>query len=304
MGEDSRTYSLADLDNWQMPGTLLAVVGDPIHHSLSPAMHNAALAEMAATDSRFADWRYLRFRIPADDLPAALPAFHDAGFRGLNLTLPHKVRAFGLISDVAEVARPLGAVNTLSWAPTGYGGTNTDGYGVARAIESAFGRSLGEGEVVLLGAGGAARAVAVEALRAGCRRLWIGNRSAARLDELIGVLRVAGFATERVRGFLFDEAPRDLPTEPLVINATAAGLKADDPLPFPLDRFGGGAVFYDTTYGVSNAWAAACRERKIAYADGLSMLVWQGARSLEIWTGASVPVNIMEAAARNALIAK
>lgn len=304
MADEARIHTLEDLTDWQEPGTLLAVVGDPIEHSLSPAMHNAALAELAARDPAFRDWRYLRFRIPADDLPAALPAFHRAGFRGLNLTLPHKVRAFDLIPEISETAQPLGAVNTLLRTAAGFSGTNTDGYGVARAVEAAFGRSIGEREVVLLGAGGAARAVAVEALRAGCRRLWIGNRSPRRLGELTRTLEAAGFESERVCGFLFAEPPRGLPVEPLLINATSSGLKADDPLPLPLDHFGSGAAFYDTTYGARNAWAVACRERSIAYADGLPMLVWQGARSLELWTGAEVPVKTMESAARDALAAR
>ncbi len=300
MGVETPTHTLEDLTRWQAPGKWLAIVGDPIAHSLSPVMHNAALSVLAQEQPEFADWRYVRFQIPAERLVEALPAFHAAGFVGLNLTLPHKVHAFSLVKEVLEEARPLGAVNTLRWTPQGYIGTNTDGHGLSKAVELSFGFSLGEREVVLFGAGGAARSIAVRALSEGCPRLWIGNRSKDRLEELQDVLRELGYGS-RIRSFSFAELPADLPAEPLLINATSLGLKEQDPLPVSLAGFGSGTCCYDTTYGVINAWSRACAAHGFSYADGIGMLVWQGARSLEFWTGHPAPAQTMEAAARRAL---
>lgn len=129
--------TLADLETWSYTGTALAVLGHPIRHSISPAMHNAALDELSKTDKKFATWKYFRFDIPPADLPRALELFHKKKFRGLNLTVPHKVIAFGLITTgklpgaIDPAARPIGAVNTLLATDHGWQGFNTDGHGLA-----------------------------------------------------------------------------------------------------------------------------------------------------------------------------
>src|SRR4051812_1569487 len=111
--------TLRDLETWSRAGTSLAVFGHPIKHSISPVMHNAALAELARTDARFAEWSYFRFEIHPDDLPRALEVLHAKRFRGVNLTVPHKVIAFDRVAEVDAAARPVGAVNTLRWSERG-----------------------------------------------------------------------------------------------------------------------------------------------------------------------------------------
>ncbi|MBC7367518.1 MAG: shikimate dehydrogenase, partial [Undibacterium sp.] len=155
--ENFPVLTLADLDGWTFPGTALAVLGYPIKHSISPAMHNAALAAFAPTDARFADWRYFRFEVQPDDLPRGLELFHAKNFHGLNLTVPHKVIAFDRIAATDPAARPIGAVNTLLRKSEGWRGYNTDGYGLAAAIREILGLDLAGAHVILLGAGGAAR---------------------------------------------------------------------------------------------------------------------------------------------------
>jgi shikimate dehydrogenase len=259
-------------------------------------MHGAALARMAEEEVTFAAWTYDRFRVPAETLPVALEKFHAAGFRGINLTLPHKVQAVSLVAEIDPAAAQMGAVNTLTRLPQGWHGSNTDGPGLAAAVRAAFGRELADGPVVLLGAGGAARAIAVQCLTSGCPALWLGNRSAERLEALVRQLKAAGLDTTRLHAFRFEAVPQQLPREALLINATSVGLHPGDTLPLDLAPFKAGTVLYDTTYGSRNAWAEAAEKHGLPYADGLGMLVHQGALSLARWSGAEVPVEAMKEA--------
>ncbi|MEX0325051.1 MAG: shikimate dehydrogenase [Puniceicoccaceae bacterium] len=278
-------------------GKRLVVLGDPISHSLSPAMHNAALAEMARQWPEFADWRYEAVHVPAVDLPRALPLLYKAGVAGINLTIPHKVQALGIIEEVDALSSRMGAVNTLVRTATGYRGTNTDGYGILKAIDESFQRTPAGADVWIFGAGGASRGIIVACLEAGADRVTVLNRSVARLEELEAVLvggRVPGL--EKVRFHSLQEAPVDAGEAAIFINATALGLKITDPSPVDAVYLKPGSVVYDTTYGCSNRLAEDCQEAGIAYSDGIPMLVWQGVRSLEIWSGKSVPAGAMRRA--------
>lgn len=293
--------TLPDLETWAFPGTALAVLGHPIRHSISPAMHNAALAALAREDARFADWRYFRFEVPPEALPLALERLHARGFLGLNLTVPHKVIAFDRLGEIDAAARPVGAVNTLRRNADGWKGFNTDGYGLASAVRSELGRGLEGSPVVLLGAGGAARGAAVECLQRGCASLWIANRTRANLDTLLAALApIAGPIP--VRGFDPAHPPADLPAGALVVNATSAGLKSTDPTPIDLAALARPAGVYDMIYNPPETpLLAQARALGLPAANGLAMLVHQGARALEIWTGRAVPVDVMHAAAKAAL---
>src|SRR5476651_1461239 len=140
--ENSAVLTLRDLASWSRPGVSLAVLGHPIGHSLSPPMHNAALAALARTDARFADWQYFRFEVHPDDLPRALELLHAKKFHGLNLTVPHKIIAFDRVAEIDPAARAVGAVNTLRWTDRGWHGFNTDGYGLATAVRETLARDL------------------------------------------------------------------------------------------------------------------------------------------------------------------
>ena len=161
---EDRVHTLADLDDWRFDGVALAVLGHPVAHSLSPPMHNAALADLAARDPQFAHWRYFKFDVEPRDLRTALPRFHACGFRGLNLTIPHKIIAVELVARIDPAAAEAGAVNTLRRLDEGFEGFNTDGYGVSRAVTEDLGMTIAGSPVILLGAGGAARATAVTAM--------------------------------------------------------------------------------------------------------------------------------------------
>jgi shikimate dehydrogenase len=298
MAESAPVLTLRDLGTWSRPGTSLAVLGHPIKHSISPAMHNAALAELARSDARFSDWSYFRFEVPPDDLPRALALLHAKHFRGVNLTVPHKIIAFDRVAEIDPAARPVGAVNTLLWGERGWRGFNTDGYGLAGAVRETLARDLTGADVILLGAGGAARGAAVECLQRGCASLSIINRTRETLDALLTVLKpVAGEI--HLRGFCpvsgvhsdlsaiamqIPSATRD--RDLLIVNATSAGLRPDDPLPVDLRTLQFPAAVYDMIYNPPQT--PLLREATtlgLPNANGLSMLVHQGAKALEIWSG-------------------
>jgi len=294
-------HTLADLDTWSFPGTALAVLGHPIKHSVSPPMHNAALAEMAKHDPRFATWKYFRFDIAPEDLPVALKKLHACNFHGLNLTVPHKIIAFDRVAALDPAARPIGAVNTLRRTAAGWHGYNTDGYGLATAIQEDLGGKLAGAHVLLLGAGGAARGAAVECLQRGCASLTIINRTRANLDALLVQLPPLAGNTV-VTGCVSDPT---VPAGALVINATSAGLKPTDPLPIDLAALPRPAGVYDMIYNPPETpLLAQARALGIPAANGLSMLVHQGVRALEIWSEAAVPVEAMRTAVKAAMAAR
>lgn len=297
--------TLADLETWSRPGTSLAVLGHPIKHSLSPAMHNAALASLAAEDARFADWRYHRFDVPPEDLPRALDMLHAKGFFGLNLTVPHKVIALDCVAEIDGAAQPVGAVNTLRRNREGWQGFNTDGYGLAAGLGESLGAKLSGSHVILIGAGGAARGAAVACLQSKCASLWVVNRTRENLHRLFETLSPLAHGVP-FHGFVPGTPPHDLPSGAVVINATSAGLKESDPPPIDLATLPRPAAVYDMIY--NPAETRLLRQAAflgVPHANGLGMLVHQGAKALEIWTGvpASRTAPVMAAAAKAGLAA-
>ncbi len=295
-------HRLDNLNFTAPPGKRLVVLGDPISHSLSPFMHNAALEEMSMEYSEMVDWRYEAVHVPAIDLPSALPILHEAGVVGINLTIPHKVQVLNIIDEMDTTARRMGAVNTLIRTESGYRGSNTDGYGILKGLDEALNRQVGGADVWIFGAGGAARGILVACLEGGAGRLTVVNRSPERLEELkrdLSDQELPGF--ERIRFCSQEENPSDPNAEAILINATSLGLKDADPNPIGIGFLNPGIGVYDTTYGTFNQLARDCQQLGVGYADGLSMLVWQGVRSLEIWTNKPVSANCMRKAAESEL---
>ena len=299
--DTDEVYSLADLGKTGFAGVPLAVIGHPIAHSLSPAMHNAALAVLREKDSRFAEWAYYRFDVPPEQLGEALPLFHKHSFLGLNLTVPHKVEAMRWIEGICPEASPTGAVNTLVWDEFGYDGFNTDGYGLSRGLREDLEVSLEGADVILLGSGGAARGAAVRCLSEGCARLRVGNRTPERLEAVLEALRAVD-GGDAVEGFAPSDPLADLAPGGVLINATSLGLKAGDGAPFDVAALPADWKVYDMIYNpAETVLLREARARGLAAANGLSMLVHQGARSLEIWSHTDVDPAPMRAAADAAL---
>ncbi|HEX8490713.1 MAG TPA: shikimate dehydrogenase, partial [Chthoniobacterales bacterium] len=272
-------YALADLKNWKAKGKTpigLGVLGDPVAHSLSPQMQNAAL-ENCGLPMRFA-----RFQIGADELQEALKLLPKLNFIGVNLTVPHKVAALNLVDEADETVRQIGAVNTIKIENGKLHGFNTDGKGFSRAIREEFSVDLRDLRVLLLGAGGAARAIAWECARENCERLVIANRDLEKAKLLAGEL-LPFFGEARVLGpvprlqaipwedaaFRFQIANADL-----VVNATPLGLHHADPAPISARLLAPHLMVFDTIYsGGQTALISAALEAGARGANGLAMLL-------------------------------
>ncbi len=266
-------------------------------------MHGAALAELARADRGYADWSYCAVDAEPEALAEALAVMHRLGFRGVNLTVPHKVLAVALVSEIDPAAAEAGAVNTLVRQGSGWKGYNTDGYGLASGIREDLGLALRNQNILLLGAGGAARGAALECIRSGCASLRVMNRSRENLDSLLA--QVLPFASGiPVSGMGPGDARTAIPEGPLVINATSLGLKPGDGLPADLARLPPVSAVYDMIYNpAETALLAQARSMGVPAANGLGMLVHQGAKALEIWSGvpAARTSGVMRSAAAKAL---
>jgi shikimate dehydrogenase len=259
----------------------LAVLGQPIAHSRSPAIHNAALAALGLGR----EWSYEAIELTTAEFPARVPAMPAQGFVGANATVPHKRAALEVADDASRVAIEIGAANTLSFAEDGIRADNTDAEGFLSALPD-----LPEGaRALVLGAGGAARAVVWGLLREGAI-VDIWNRTAKRASDL--ALDLGGAPVEEPRPGDYD----------LIVNSTAVGLGGEDPFgELPLDpaAFHPRQLVVDLVYGESETLLLrAARERGATAVDGLEVLVRQGAASLRIWTGQDPPLEVMRAAAR------
>ncbi len=284
-------YRFEDLQNWSATGGTedppirLGIFGDPVEHSRSPQMQNAALEACRL------HMRYARFHIRADELPAALRLLPSLGFIGVNLTIPHKMAAVAAVDEVDEFALSAGAINAVRVSGKALVGVNTDGVGFSRAIQTDLGRELRDLRVLLLGTGGAGRAIALQCARDGCKHLVLANRTNEKAQELAAELKasVIEWNDEQLRS--------QLAATDLVVNATSLGLKSSDPAPVPADSLGPQHLVYDTVYARhETALAAEARRAGARHANGLSMLLHQGALSFEKWFERPAPIEVMRAA--------
>ncbi len=287
-------FTLADLRNrWPDDGSAprLAVLGDPVAHSLSPPMHDAALTACGLPG------RYGRLQVRAEELAEALALLPARGLHGVNLTIPHKTMALGWMGGLDDDARRLGAVNTVRVEPGGeLKGFNTDGPGFARAVEESFGARLGGLRVMVLGAGGGAgRALAGQCAGAGCAGLFLVNRTSEKARALAVELSGTAVAIP----WEADAVTTALRETDVLVNASAVGLRAEDPCPVPAGGLGPGLCVFDTVYrrdGTPTPLVVAARRAGARAADGLALLLHQGALAFEIWFGRPAPVEVMRAA--------
>jgi shikimate dehydrogenase len=271
---------------------LFGVLGDPVDHSLSPAMHNAAFAACALP------YLYLRIRVASDALPAALADARRLEMGGLNLTVPLKEVALGLLDDVTPEARRIGAVNTITPTDGRLVGDNTDARGFLKSLEGRI--PLGGAHVVLIGAGGSARAVGTALATAGVTHVTIANRTLARAADLARRLEDAGPVRATVASLDALEDGLGLSDVRLVVNTTSTGL-GNEPIPVRHGATPHDCLFMDLVYGAQPTpfLRAAARGRRRTL-DGSGMLLHQGALAFETWTGRPAPLDAMRRALGNA----
>lgn len=263
-----------------------ALIGDPVEHSLSPIMHNAAFRAMGI-EARYELWPTLDHA-----LQARVESIRAKDMLGSNVTVPHKQAVMRFCDELTNTARRIGAVNTL--VPHHDGrivGENTDAYGFVRTLEAVTSASPPQ-RALILGAGGAARAVAVALVDSGAGSVTIANRTLPRAAALIEALDAAGVGGIDV--VAWDDLPQAVATAGLVVNATSIGWHGDEMpvLSQVIDAIDADGVVIDLTYRETSLLRAV-RARRIRAVDGLSMLIHQGARSLELWTGMEAPVDVM-----------
>jgi shikimate dehydrogenase len=275
-----------------------AVLGHPIGHSLSPVMHNAAFEALGM------DAIYLAFDVPPDRLMDTLTALKSLGFGGVNLTIPLKETAFAGLTDLDDTARRFRAVNTVRFTPDGFQGFNTDGQGILRALRESFDLQLRGCDVFILGCGGAGRAVALMCAVEGASQIRLADRTPARALRVAEEIRLLAPQIPVSTGSLAD-APHACHSAQLAIQATSVGLKPGDPSLLPPEAFRSDQWAYDLIYHVPETpWMAAAAQAGAQTANGLGMLLHQGAEAFTIWTQREAPVNVMRRALENALYNK
>jgi shikimate dehydrogenase len=267
------------------------LIGFPVGHSISPAMHNAAFAHLGL------DWCYVAFPVRPERLGEAIGGVRALGIRGINVTVPHKERVIAFLDGVSDEASFIGAVNTVVSRDGMLTGFNTDGRGFMTSLDEA-GIDAGGRDILIIGAGGASRAVGYY-LADLASRLFISDLDrdkaealAGHLNALRGNTSVAGQEMTGDRDFLSHIG--------IVINATPLGLKPDDPLPADTALLREGQVVCDLIYGQTTLLQKA-KEAGCITMNGLGMLLWQGVYAFEIWTGIAPPVGVMRAALEGAL---
>ena len=271
---------------------IVGIIGDPIEHSRSPQMHNAAFAKAGL------DYVYIAFHVQPDDLAHAIAGFKALNVIGINVTLPHKQAVITYLTSISREAELIGAVNTLTFAEDGIHGDNTDAPGVLRALEEDDNMSVPVGEdVVVLGAGGSARAVVVALALAGVASITIANRTVQRAISLAEEMQQKTGIPMHGMGLADARLPAAVRQGMLLINTTTASMDPKQPLLISADWLQPNTIVYDIVYTppVTPLMEAAA-ELGCRTLGGIGMLVHQGAIAFEKWTGVTPCTEAMHLA--------
>ncbi|MDA1191232.1 MAG: shikimate dehydrogenase [Candidatus Poribacteria bacterium] len=274
--------------------TVVGVIGDPISHTRSPAMHNAAIRSLGL------NWVYVPFHVTPENLPSAVAGFRASGVRGINATIPHKEALIPLVDKMSPEAEFVGAINTLVFEEDGrIYGDNTDARGFLRAMEEVGFPSPKGSKVVVMGAGGASRAVVAALARAGASEIVVANRTASKAHRLADELSDRMGVTACGCGLDSAGLLKAAEGSALLVNTTSAGMHTHDALSLPDELFAPTMRVYDIIYAPPETpLLRQAANRGCQTLNGLGMLVHQGAIALELWSGKTAPVEVM----RDALI--
>lgn len=270
--------------------TKAAVIGDPVAHSLSPAMHNAAYEELGL------DWNYGAVRVRAEDFEDDLRDLVEQGYAGVNVTIPHKLRALAIADRASASAQAIGAANTLIFKEGEIYADNTDASGFIDALHSVSLRDLNRVESLLLGAGGTARAAVWALMDQGSGMLSLWNRTGQRAHEL---KRSLPEQLDRSKLEVISEPDSVAGEATLIVNTTSAGLDGEplEQLRLSAEHFHKGQVVVDFVYHPGGTELINCaKQRGATCIDGYDLLLYQGARSFELFTGSKAPLDVMRRA--------
>ncbi len=268
---------------------VVAILGDPVGHSRSPQMHNAAFAALGL------DYCYVPFPVRPSALRLAVRGLAALGIAGANVTIPHKERVVSYLDELSTEARLIGAVNTIHQREGRLVGYNTDARGFLRAFQEDTGVSIRGGRFLVLGAGGAARAVIVGLALGGARAVTIANRSVSKARHLAGRFRRMFSSLDWSVATSIRALPpsRDFRG---VIQATPMGMNMNDPSPVPAEWLNRSLAVYDLVYPGPTSLLRIAEQVGARHAAGLGMLVHQGALAFTIWTGRRAPIDVMRRA--------
>lgn len=272
---------------------IVGLIGHPVEHSFSPPMHNAAF------DALNMDYAYVAFDVNPNDLKSAIEGAESLNIKGFNVTIPHKVDVMQYLDELDEVARLIGAVNTIDFK--NLKGYNTDGIGAVKAIEEVT--SIKNKNVVVAGAGGASRAISFYIAKYGAESLTILNRNEAKAESLASDVSDSGLIGE-VAYDSINAIGNYMESADVLIDTTPLGMHpniSDEPI-VKADMMDEDLVVFDAVYNPNETVLikeAIKANAKPVY--GIKMLLYQGAESFKIWTGKTAPVDVMEKALRNTL---
>ncbi|MCC5659778.1 shikimate dehydrogenase [Nostoc sp. XA010] len=274
---------------------LLGVIGHPVEHSLSPAMHNAAIAHLGL------DYVYLPFPIAPQNLEIAIAGLAAIGVVGFSVTIPHKQAIMPLLSEITPLAQAIGAVNTVSRQNNQWVGTNTDIEGFIAPLQTTYKQDWSQKVAVILGNGGAARAVVAGCHQLGFAKIHVVGRNVQRLQEFGNSWNNSPIS-ENLQVHQWEELPKLIPQANLLVNTTPIGMypKVNES-PLSVEEIANlpkGAIAYDLIYIPKPTQFLEQAEKQGAIAiDGLEMLVQQGVAALKIWLQQeTVPVEVMRQA--------
>ena len=268
---------------------LVGVIGNPVKHSLSPVILNAAFREAKI------NWVYTAFETPEEKLADAIGGIRALGIAGLSVTMPHKAKVCSLLDEISDSAQTLNAVNCIVNDAGKLEGHNTDGDGFLDAVKHDAGLDVAGKKVLVVGSGGSARSIIHSLGKAGAAEIAVINRTKKKALDALELAGPVGRYVEET------EIPEVVSEANLVINATLIGmLDTDDTANFPIEPnlFSKGQLAIDLIYHpISTPWMEALRDLEVEAHGGLSMLIFQAARAFKLWTGKEAPVDAMRKAA-------